>query len=157
NAIDEAINGYAKRIDVALDRDHLGATVVDDGRGIPVDVHPKYKKPALELILCTLHAGGKFSKDNYEVSGGLHGVGSSVVNALSESMTLRVMRDGFEHVQSFARGLPTTKLKKGAATRKHGTSVYFRPDPQIFGQGRAFDAASVRERLNAKAYLHGGL
>src|SRR5215471_4898785 len=157
NAIDEAINGFAKRIDVSLDADHLGATVLDDGRGFPVDVHPKYKKPALELILCTLHAGGKFAKDNYKVSGGLHGVGASVVNALSESMDVRVMRDGLEHLQSFSRGLTTTKLKKGGATRKHGTSVHFRPDAQIFGKDRKFDPAVVRERLDAKAYLHGGL
>src|SRR5882724_6100889 len=97
NSIDEAINGYAKRIEVTLDGDHRGVTVTDDGRGIPVDVHPKYKKPALELILCTLHAGGKFASDNYKVSGGLHGVGSSVVTALSELMEVRVLRDGLEH------------------------------------------------------------
>src|SRR3954452_3844392 len=119
NAVDEAINGHAKRIEVTLDADHRGATVADDGRGMPVDIHPKYKRPALELILCTLHAGGKFSSTNYEVSGGLHGVGSSVVNALSVELDVRVLRDGFEHTQSFARGAPTAKIKKGAATRKH--------------------------------------
>src|SRR5262249_10864706 len=118
NAVDEAINGHAKRIEVSLDADHLGATVFDDGRGIPIDIHPKYKKPALELILCTLHAGGKFASDNYKVSGGLHGVGSSVVNALSESMTVRVLRDGTEHVQSFSRGAAVSKLKKTGTTRK---------------------------------------
>src|SRR6185369_3813874 len=123
NAVDEAINGYAKRIDVTLDKDLRGVTVADDGRGIPVDVHPKYKRPALELILCTLHAGGKFASDNYKVSGGLHGVGGSVVNALSELMEVRVLRDGFEHVQSFSRGEPAGKLKKGAPTRKHGTII----------------------------------
>src|SRR5437867_3194848 len=112
NAVDEAINGFAKRIEVTLDADHNGATVTDDGRGIPIDVHPKYKRPALELILCTLHAGGKFANDNYRVSGGLHGVGASVVNALSELLEVRVMRDGMEHLQAFSRGAPTGKLKK---------------------------------------------
>lgn len=157
NAVDEAINGYAKRIEVTLDADHRGATVSDDGRGIPVDVHPRYKRPALELILCTLHAGGKFANANYKVSGGLHGVGSSVVNALSELMEVRVLRDGFEHSQSFCRGAPMTKLKRGAATRKHGTIIHFRPDPEIFGDARQLDAEAIRERLEAKAYLHGGL
>ncbi|MCK6588167.1 MAG: type IIA DNA topoisomerase subunit B [Polyangiaceae bacterium] len=157
NAVDEAINGFAKRIEVTIDADRRGATVSDDGRGIPVDVHPRYKRPALELILCTLHAGGKFANDNYTVSGGLHGVGSSVVNALSELLEVRVLRDGFEHMQSFSRGVPTSKLKRGAATRKHGTIIHFRPDPQIFGETRHLDPESIRDRLEAKAYLHGGL
>ncbi|WP_437302023.1 DNA gyrase/topoisomerase IV subunit B [Sorangium sp. So ce388] len=157
NAVDEAINGHAKRIEVTLDADLQGVTVTDDGRGFPVDVHPRYKRPALELILCTLHAGGKFGSDNYKVSGGLHGVGSSVVNALSELVEVRVLRDGFEHQQTFSRGAPTSKLRKGAPTRKHGTSIHFRPDPEIFGQGRRFDSETIRERLEAKAYLHGGL
>jgi DNA gyrase subunit B len=157
NAVDEAINGHAKRIDVSIDADHRGATIVDDGRGIPVDMHPKYKKHALELILTVLHSGGKFGNKNYRVSGGLHGVGSSVVNALSEELTARIQRDGFEHTQTFGRGVPTSKLKKGAATRKHGTSIHFRPDPQIFGKERRFDVDLIKDRLEAKAYLHGGL
>ena len=157
NCVDEAINGHARRIDVVLDADAKGVTVTDDGRGIPVDIHPKYKKPGLELILGTLHAGGKFGSSNYKVSGGLHGVGSSVVNALSELMEVRVLRDGFEHTQSFSRGKPLGKLKKGAATRKHGTGIHFRPDPQIFGEKLKFDAETIRERLEAKAYLHAGL
>jgi len=157
NAVDEVINGHAKRIEVTLDADHKGATVTDDGRGIPVDIHPKYKRPALELILCTLHAGGKFASTSYEVSGGLHGVGSSVVNALSVELDVRVLRDGFEHTQSFSRGIPTGKLKKGAPTRKHGTVIHFRPDPQIFGEKARLDAEGIRERLESKAYLHGGL
>ncbi|AKT39812.1 DNA gyrase/topoisomerase IV subunit B [Chondromyces crocatus] len=157
NSVDEAINGFAREIKVHLDADHQGATVSDDGRGMPVDIHPKYKRSALELILCTLHAGGKFSSSNYKVSGGLHGVGSSVVNALSEELDIRVLRDGFEHTQSFSRGQPTTKLKRGGTTRKHGTTVHFRPDPQIFGKTARFNADQIRERLEAKAYLHAGL
>ncbi len=157
NAIDEVINGHAKRIEVSLDKDHKGASVLDDGRGIPVDIHPKYKRPALELILGTLHAGGKFGGDNYKVAGGLHGVGSSVVNALSELVEVRVLRDGFEHTQSYSRGAPISKLKKGAPTRKHGTEIHFHPDAEIFGKERKLDAETVRERLEAKAYLHAGL
>lgn len=157
NSIDEAINGHAKKIEITLDPDRKGVTVVDDGRGMPVDVHPKYKKPALEIILCTLHAGGKFSSGSYHVSGGLHGVGSSVVNALSESLDVTVWREGQEYSQTFARGIPASKLKKGAKVRKRGTMVHFRPDPQIFGKTASFDPDLVRERLETKAYLHGGL
>ncbi|MEO1189296.1 MAG: ATP-binding protein, partial [Pseudomonadota bacterium] len=107
NSVDEAINGHADRIEVTLSEDHREAIVVDNGRGIPVDVHPRFKRPAVELILCTLHAGGKFEGKNYQVAGGLHGVGSSVVNALSESMTATIRRDGVEYEQSYARGTPT--------------------------------------------------
>ncbi|TPW00773.1 MAG: DNA topoisomerase, partial [Alphaproteobacteria bacterium] len=128
NAVDEAINGHAKRIDVVIDADRGGAAVTDDGRGIPIDMHPKHKRPALELILCTLHAGGKFGEGSYKVSGGLHGVGSSVVNALSESLTATVRRDGYEHTQSYRRGEPTGKLKRGGVARGHGTTMHFRPD-----------------------------
>jgi DNA gyrase subunit B len=113
NSIDEAINGHAKQIDVVMDADGRGATVTDDGRGIPVDIHPKFKKPALEIILSTLHAGGKFGGGNYKVSGGLHGVGSSVVNALSEIMDVTVWREGVEYTQSFSRGIRKTTLTKG--------------------------------------------
>jgi DNA gyrase subunit B len=157
NAVDEAINGYATSIEVMLDADHRGATVSDDGRGIPVDVHPKYKRSALELILCTLHAGGKFEGKNYHVSGGLHGVGSSVVNALSVEMTARVRREGFEYTQTFSRGVPTSKVIRGGGTRKHGTGIHFRPDPEIFGAKASFDATEIRSRLEAKSYLHRGL
>ncbi len=156
NCVDEAINGHAKRIEVVLDADLHGASVTDDGRGIPVDVHPKFKRPALELILCTLHAGGKFDGGSYKVSGGLHGVGSSVVNALSSELTARVRREGFEYQQSYARGVPRERLKKLGATRSHGTSIHFRPDAQVFGKQR-FDLELVRERLEAVSYLHRGL
>jgi DNA gyrase subunit B len=157
NAIDEAINGHAKHIEVVLDADAKGVSVQDDGRGIPVDMHPKFKKPALEIIFSTLHAGGKFSSGNYKVSGGLHGVGSSVVNALASQLDVTVWRDGQEYEQSFSRGLRTTPLKKGAKVRKRGTRVYFRPDPKIFGDKAKFDTETIRERLETKAYLHGGL
>jgi DNA gyrase subunit B len=157
NAIDEAINGHARRVEVTLDKDHRGASVKDDGRGMPVDIHPKYKRPALELILCTLHAGGKFGGDNYKVSGGLHGVGSSVVNALSSEMRVTVQRQGQIHEQTFSRGIASSKLKNLGATKKRGTAVHFRPDAEIFGAKAQFDAEGVLERLEAKAYLHGGL
>ena len=157
NSIDEAINGHAKRIEVSIDADHQGATVTDDGRGIPVDMHPKFKKPALEIILGTLHAGGKFGGSNYKVSGGLHGVGSSVVNALSSELRVTVWREGTEWRQTFARGLPTAKLKEIGKVRKRGTELHFRPDAEIFGKSQRFDIELIRERLETKAYLHAGL
>ena len=110
NSIDEAINGHAKSIEVVLDADLKGVSVQDDGRGMPVDMHPKFKKPALEIILGTLHAGGKFSSGNYKVSGGLHGVGSSVVNALAETLEVTVWREGQEYKQAFSRGVRKTAL-----------------------------------------------
>ncbi|MGB5313757.1 MAG: DNA topoisomerase IV subunit B, partial [Polyangiales bacterium] len=157
NSVDEAINGHATRIEVVLDADHRGATVTDNGRGIPVDPHPKFKKSALELILTTLHAGGKFEGKSYQVAGGLHGVGSSVVNALSSDMTATVWRGGKTYSQTYSRGKAKTKLKQGGKTSKRGTSIHFRPDPDIFGKRLAFDAARVAERLEAKTYLHRGL
>lgn len=157
NAVDEAINGHATQIEVVLDKDLKGATVSDNGRGIPVDMHPKYKRSALEIILCTLHAGGKFEGKNYQVSGGLHGVGSSVVNALSEHMLATVRREGREYSQTYERGKSVTKLKKGEATRKRGTTIFFRPDPKIFGKSVKFDVKIIRERLESKSYLHRGL
>lgn len=157
NSVDEAINGHATRIEVELDADLMGATIADNGRGIPVDVMPKFKKPALEIILCTLHAGAKFEGKGYQVSGGLHGVGSSVVNALSTELTATVWRDGTTHVQTFSRGAPTSKLKKEGRTSKRGTQIHFRPDTEIFGPKAKFDSARIRERLEAKSYVHKGL
>jgi len=157
NSVDEAINGHASRIEVALDADHQGATVTDNGRGVPVDPHPKFKKSALELILTTLHAGGKFEGKSYQVAGGLHGVGASVVNALSSELTATVWRGGKTYSQSFSRGQPRSKLKKGGNTSKRGTSIHFRPDADIFGKRAAFDSDRVAERLEAKTYLHRGL
>jgi DNA gyrase/topoisomerase IV subunit B len=158
NSVDEVINGFAKAIWVTISKDGRSVTIEDDGRGIPVDYVEKYKKNALELILCTLHAGGKFEQGNYIHSGGLHGVGSSVVNALSEELIATIWRDGQEHVQSFSRGKPTSKLKETKVKRKAtGTRIFFKPDPEIFGVKMRFDSADVRDRLEAKTYLHRGL
>ncbi|MFA9410226.1 MAG: type IIA DNA topoisomerase subunit B [Deltaproteobacteria bacterium] len=157
NSVDEAINGHASRIEVALDADHRGATITDNGRGIPVDTHPKFKKSALELILTTLHAGGKFEGKSYQVAGGLHGVGASVVNALSSDLTATVWRGGKTYSQPYKRGKASGKLKQGRKTSKRGTSIHFRPDADIFGKRAAFDTKRVAERLEAKTYLHRGL
>jgi DNA gyrase subunit B len=156
NSVDEAINGYADRITVTVHKDGASVTVADNGRGIPVDVHEKYRKPALELILTTLHAGGKFEAKNYLHSGGLHGVGASVVTALSEEMIVTVKRDGGEWQQTFSRGRVKTKLRRLRAARGSGTTIFFRPDRQIFPKVM-FDRDTIAERLEAKAYLHRGL
>src|SRR5256714_2867065 len=157
NSVDEVINGYASRIEVTLHKDGKTATIVDDGRGIPIDVMPKYKKPALEMILTTLHSGGKFEQGNYIHSGGLHGVGASVVNALSASLIVRVKRDGKHCVQTYAKGLATSKLKTEGKARGTGTTVTFTPDAEIFGLKAKFDSELIRDRLEAKSYLHRGM
>jgi DNA gyrase/topoisomerase IV subunit B len=156
NSVDEVINGYATHIEVILHKDHRSMTVTDNGRGIPVDIKKEFKKSALELVLTVLHAGGKFSSGQYQYSGGLHGVGSSVVNALSEEMIARVKRDGFEWEQRYARGEVASKLGKIGAARGTGTSIFFRPDPQIFGK-LDFSAETIRFRLETKTFLHKGL
>jgi topoisomerase-4 subunit B len=157
NAMDEAVAGHAKLIEVTVEAD--GAlTVKDDGRGMPVDPHPKYPgKSALEVIMTMLHSGGKFSGKAYETSGGLHGVGVSVVNALSSELDVTVWRDGFGWRQSFSRGKPTGALQQGAASRKRGTSVRFKPDEQIFGEGAAFKPARLYRMARSKAYLFRGV
>src|SRR5438477_696147 len=131
NSVDEVINGYATRIEVTLHDDGRTVTVTDDGRGIPVDMMAKYKKPAIEVILTTLHSGGKFDQGNYIHSGGLHGVGSSVVNALSSKMLVEIKRDGKRYLQSYSRGKATTGLKPDGAARGSGTTVTFTPDSDI--------------------------
>jgi DNA gyrase subunit B/topoisomerase-4 subunit B len=156
NSVDEVINGFATHIDVILHKDHKSVTVVDNGRGIPVDIKKEFNKSALELVLTVLHAGGKFSSGQYQYSGGLHGVGSSVVNALSEEMVARVKRDGFEWEQRYARGEVASKITKIGAARGTGTSIFFRPDPQIFGK-LDFSAETIRFRLETKTFLHKGL
>ena len=156
NAVDEAINGYASRISVVLHKDGRAATVSDNGRGIPVDMHPKLGRSALEIILTTLHAGGKFDNSNYITSGGLHGVGSSVVNALSSSLMAFVYRDGKEWRQEYRRGKRRGPVREVGTARGSGTRIQFTPDEQIFGEVR-FDPDLVREHLDIKAYLNPGL
>jgi len=156
NSIDEAMNGFASKITATLHKDGESVTVEDDGRGIPVDLHPKFKKSALEIVFTTLHAGGKFSADNYTSAGGLHGVGASVVNALSEQLEVLVKRDGHEWSQSFKRGKPQGKLEKGSKTKGHGTKVMFRPDTEIF-RSIQFSPERVEKMCQEKAFLNKGL
>ncbi|WP_101068700.1 DNA topoisomerase IV subunit B [Roseovarius salinarum] len=157
NAMDEAVAGHASRIEVTLHADHA-VTVRDNGRGIPIDPHPKFPgKSALEVILCTLHSGGKFSGKAYQTSGGLHGVGASVVNALSESMVVQVARNKELHEQRFARGIPLGPVQKvGQAPNRRGTTVTFRADAEIFGQNR-FKPARLFQSIRSKAYLFSGV
>jgi DNA gyrase subunit B/topoisomerase-4 subunit B len=156
NSVDEAMNGHASNITVTLHTDGSSITITDDGRGIPVDKHPKTKKSALEVIFTVLHAGGKFETGNYKTAGGLHGVGASVVNALSTELVARVRRDGAEWEMSFKRGQVQGALKKLGAARGSGTSVYFHPDPTIFPKVE-FDPALIRERLEIVSYIHKGV
>jgi DNA gyrase subunit B/topoisomerase-4 subunit B len=157
NAVDEAMNGYASEVTVTLHKDGRTVTVADNGRGIPVDKHPKTKKPALEMVLTVLHAGGKFDAKSYKTSGGLHGVGASVVNALSKELTAVVRRDGSQYRMTFARGRPTSKLQKlKGSVRGSGTTITFTPDPTIFPK-TDFDAETIRGRLETASFLHRGL
>ncbi|HXG87279.1 MAG TPA: DNA topoisomerase IV subunit B [Vicinamibacterales bacterium] len=156
NAIDEAMNGYASNIRVTLHQEGTSITVEDDGRGIPVDVHPKTRKTALEVIFTVLHAGGKFESGNYKTAGGLHGVGASVVNALSRDLVATVKRDGQQWEMRFKQGKPTGPLKKIGPARGTGTTVFFHPDPSIFPKIE-FDAAVIATRLEVASYLHRGL
>jgi topoisomerase-4 subunit B len=158
NAMDEAVAGHASWIEVDYDKDGW-LTVTDNGRGIPVDPHPKFKdKSALEVIMTTLHAGGKFDSKVYETSGGLHGVGVSVVNALSEDLTVEVARGQQLFRQSYRRGKPTGRIEKlGKVNNRRGTTVRFRPDPQIFGKTVEFSGARLFRMARSKAYLFGGV
>jgi DNA gyrase subunit B len=156
NSVDEAMNGHASNIAVALHKDGSSITIQDDGRGIPVDKHPQTKTSALEVIFTTLHAGGKFDGVNYKTAGGLHGVGASVVNALSRELVATVRRDGATWEQKYKQGNPLGGVKKLGPARGTGTTIFFRPDPTIFPK-TTFDAAIVRERLEVASYLHKGL
>jgi topoisomerase-4 subunit B len=158
NAMDEALAGHASFIEVVMEADGF-VTVTDNGRGIPVDPHPKFpKKSALEVIMCTLHAGGKFDSKVYETSGGLHGVGVSVANALSARMEVEVAREQTLHRMVFERGKPKGKLEKlGRAPNRRGTKVRFRPDPEIFGANAHFRPDRVFKMTRSKAYLFGGV
>ncbi|MFN3726159.1 MAG: DNA topoisomerase IV subunit B [Allosphingosinicella sp.] len=158
NSMDEAVAGHATRIEVTLEPGNR-LTITDNGRGIPVDEHPKYPgKSALEVILTTLHSGGKFSDKAYATSGGLHGVGVSVVNALSTETVIEVARNRELYRQTFARGLPTSPLQKiGAAPNRRGTTTSFVPDPDIFGEGAHFRPARLYRLARSKAYLFAGV
>ena len=158
NSMDEAVAGHATFIEVELSADGF-LTVTDNGRGIPVDPHPKFKdKSALEVIMTTLHAGGKFDSKVYETSGGLHGVGVSVVNALSDSCEVEVARGRQLYRQRFSRGIPQGPLEKlGEVHNRRGTRTRFHPDPEIFGKGAAFEPARLYRMARSKAYLFGGV
>src|SRR6267378_3616713 len=156
NAVDEAMNGYASNIRVTLHADGSSITVEDDGRGIPIDRHSSTKKSALEVIFTVLHAGGKFEHGSYKTAGGLHGVGASVVNALSKELVATVKRDGSQWEMRFKQGKPVTALKKVGPARGTGTTVYFHPDAANFPKTE-FDPAVIKERLEVASYLHKGL
>ena len=158
NSVDEHLNGHADEIKVTLHKPGDALTVSDNGRGIPTDIHPKHKKSGVELVLTVLHAGGKFGdgESGYYHSGGLHGVGASVVNALSRKLIATVKRDGHEYVQTFAKGVPLTKLEKTGPARGHGTTIYFEPDNSIFKVTR-FDADTLKSRLEDMSFIHSGL
>jgi DNA gyrase subunit B/topoisomerase-4 subunit B len=156
NSVDEAMNGHASNIWVTLHADGSSITIEDDGRGIPVDKHPTSKKSALEVIFTVLHAGGKFEHGSYKTAGGLHGVGASVVNALSKELIATVKRDGSQWEMRFKQGKPVSGLKKVGPARGTGTTVYFHPDAAIFPKIE-FDPAIIKERLEVASYLHKGL
>ena len=156
NSVDEVMNGHATRILVTLERDGKTISVSDNGRGIPVDKHPKTGQSALEVIFTTLHAGGKFDNDAYKVAGGLHGVGASVVNALSSQLVATVRRDGFTYSQTYHRGKPEGGVIRGEPARGTGTTVTYTPDPEIFLDA-SYDSDLIAERLDVKTYLNKGL
>lgn len=157
NSVDEAMNGHASEIEVRLHKDGQTITVSDNGRGIPVDKHPKTKKPALEMVLTILHAGGKFEGKNYKTSGGLHGVGASAVNALSKKLVAVIKRGGSQYKMEFAKGKPTTKLQKlKGSVRGTGTTITFTPDPTIFPR-IDFNPETIRQRLEIASFLHRGI
>ena len=155
NAVDEALAGYCDKIIVNILPDNI-IEVIDNGRGIPVGIHPKYNKSALEIVLTVLHAGGKFENDNYKVSGGLHGVGVSVVNALSEWTDVTVKTDGKIWYQKYNRGIPEEDVKEIGVTTDHGTSVRFKADHEIF-ETLIYDYNTLKNRLKELAYLNKGL
>jgi DNA gyrase subunit B len=156
NSIDEAMVGYCQNIEVTIHADN-SVTVADDGRGIPTEIHEKYGVSAVEIVMTKLHAGGKFDKESYKVSGGLHGVGVSVVNALSEWLKVTVHRDGKEHFMEFHRGAPVAPLKALAASERSGTIVTFRADPEIFQETLEYDYDVLAARLRELAFLNRGI
>lgn len=157
NAVDEVINGYASKIEVKLEADRKAITITDDGRGIPVDKHPELKVPAVVAVFTQLGAGGKFDGQSYRHSGGLHGVGAAVANALAERLEVRVKRGGTTHEVKFVRGVQEGKMVSSGKVRGTGTEVFLRPDPEIFGAKATLDPDVLRQRMEAKSYLHKGL
>ncbi|MGA7851753.1 MAG: DNA topoisomerase (ATP-hydrolyzing) subunit B [Candidatus Acidiferrales bacterium] len=155
NSVDEAMAGFCDEINVSVHEDD-SVTVIDNGRGIPVDMHATEKKPAAEVVMTVLHAGGKFDSDTYKVSGGLHGVGVSVVNALSDWLDLEIWRDGDVWEQSYEKGIPTSKLKASGKTRKTGTKITFHADPEIFAKA-TYSYDTLAQRLRELAFLNKGL
>ncbi|MGA6958121.1 MAG: ATP-binding protein, partial [Candidatus Acidiferrales bacterium] len=155
NSVDEAMAGFCDEINVSVHEDD-SVTVIDNGRGIPVDMHATEKKPAAEVVMTVLHAGGKFDSDTYKVSGGLHGVGVSVVNALSDWLDLEIWRDGEVWEQSYEKGIPTSKLKASGKTRKTGTKITFHADPEIFAKA-TYSYDTLAQRLRELAFLNKGL
>ncbi|MDR1473567.1 MAG: DNA topoisomerase (ATP-hydrolyzing) subunit B [Lactobacillales bacterium] len=156
NSIDEALAGFATTIDVVIEVDN-SITVVDDGRGIPVDIQAKTSRPAVETVFTILHAGGKFGGGGYKVSGGLHGVGSSVVNALSSSLEVNVYKNGNIYAQKYQRGQVLTDLEIIGTTDRHGTFVHFLPDPEIFNETTVFEYKKLARRIQELAFLNRGL
>ena len=158
NSMDEAVAGYANHIDVIMNADY-SVSIIDNGRGIPVDAHPKYpNKSALEVILTMLHSGGKFGGGAYKVSGGLHGVGLSVVNALSEKLVVEIARDKKLYRQEYAKGIPQTTLELiGNAPNRRGTSITFKPDPEIFGVNSNLQPNRIFRMARSKAFLFKGI
>ena len=155
NSVDEALAGYCTKIKIRINRDD-SISVEDNGRGIPIDLHKEEKKSALEVVMTVLHAGGKFEKGSYKISGGLHGVGVSVVNALSESLTADIYREGQVHRQEYCRGIPTTKVSVVGTSKKTGTKITFKPDREIF-QATEIEYELVADRLRELAYLNKNL
>ncbi|WP_178377839.1 ATP-binding protein, partial [Clostridium sp. N3C] len=155
NSIDEALSGNCNHISVTIHQDN-SITVQDNGRGMPVGIHPKMGKSTVEVIMTILHAGGKFGGGGYKVSGGLHGVGASVVNALSEKCTVTVMREGGIWTQSYSRGKVVSEFKRIGDTDDHGTTVYFKPDPEIFDEVE-YDYDTLVQRLRELAFLNKGI